>query len=255
MNLTPLKRKLAERTPTIGSWLSLGHAGIAEMLAKSGYEWLTIDMEHSATTLREAERMIQAIDLAGSAPLVRLSSNDPVQAKRVMDVGAHGIIVPMVNSPEEAEAAVSSVHYPPRGNRGVGLSRAHGYDLGLEEYKQWLEESSVVIVQIEHFKAVENLSAILAVDGVDGFIVGPYDLSGSLGVPGEFDNPLMVEAMEEIRRVAKAAKPAPGFHVVPPEPALVTEKVDQGYTFIAYSVDFMFLGDSARKGLKEIQAR
>ena len=249
-----LKQKLKDRRVTIGSWLSLGSQPVAEIMAQAGYEWLTIDLEHSPASLGDAADMIRVIELSGVAPLVRLSSNDPVQIKRVMDAGAHGIIVPMVNSREEAERAVAALHYPPRGNRGVGLARAQDYGPGFEAYKADLEREAVVVVQIEHIKAVENLAAILSVPGVDAFIVGPYDLSGSLGAPGRFDSPAMVEAMAEIARVGADSPAAPGYHVVPPRPELVREKMAEGYTFIAYSVDFMFLGESARQGLKGIRA-
>lgn len=249
---TGLKQRLTEGRLSLGSWMALGSEAAAEILAGAGFEWLVADLEHSGITLREAERMIRVTELAGAAPLVRLSDNDPVQVKRVMDAGAHGIVVPMVNTVQDAERAVEAMHYPPRGTRGVGLARAQAYGAGFEAYKSWLAEESVLVVQVEHVRAVENLEAILAVEGVDAFIVGPYDLSGSLGVPGEFEHPRMLEAMDEIARVAKASRPAAGFHVVPPRPELVDAKVEEGYTFIAYSVDFMFLGQSARDGLAAI---
>jgi 2-dehydro-3-deoxyglucarate aldolase len=171
-----------------------------------------------------------------------------------MDAGAHGLVVPMVNTAEEAKQAVEAMQYPPRGARGVGLARAQDYGPGFEAYKSWLESEAALIVQVEHIKAVENLESILSVEGVDAFIVGPYDLSGSLGVPGEFDHPRMLEAMDEIMRVARKARPSAGFHVVPPRPEMVSEKLDQGYTFIAYSVDFIFLGQAARDGLTAIRS-
>lgn len=253
MKPTTLKRKLRNREVTVGSWLSLGGAAVAEIMARAGYEWLTVDLEHSPISLREAEEMFRAIELCGASPLVRLSANDPVQIKRVMDAGAQGIIVPMVNSVLEAQRAVESVYYPPRGRRGVGLARAQAYGPGFEDYQAILPEEAVVVVQIEHIQAVENLADILAVDGVDAFIVGPYDLSGSLGVPGQFGHPLVREALEEVARVGRTSKAVPGYHVVPPRPELVREKIDQGYSFIAYSVDFMLLGETARQGLAEIR--
>lgn len=252
MRSTSLKQRLAEGRLTLGSWMALGSEAVAEILAGAGFEWLVVDLEHSGITLREAERMIRVSELAGAAPLVRLSDNDPVQVKRVMDAGTQGIVVPMVNSVQDAERAVEAMHYPPRGGRGVGLARAQVYGAGFEAYKSWLAEESVLVVQVEHVRAVENLEAILAVEGVDAFIVGPYDLSGSLGIPGDFEHPRMLEAMDEIARVANFARPAAGFHVVLPRPELVKEKIAQGYTFIAYSVDFLFLGQSARDGLAAI---
>lgn len=248
-----LKSRLAGKELTLGSWISLAHPAVAEIMAGAGFEWLVVDLEHSAITLGEAAELIRVIDLGGVVPLVRVSANDPVQIKRVMDAGAHGVIVPMVNTASEAEQAVAAVHYPPRGRRGVGLARAQGYGTTFERYRDWLNRESMVIVQVEHIEAVNNLAAILAVEGVDGFIVGPYDLSGSLGLPGEFEHPQMAAALEEIRQVAAQSTAAAGYHVVPPQPDLVRQKIAAGYTFIAYSVDFLLLGEMCRQGLQTIR--
>lgn len=241
-----LKTKLARNEVSIGSWITLAHPAIAEIMAKAGFDWLTVDLEHSVITIREAEELIRVIDLCGVVPLVRLSVNDSVQIKRVMDAGAHGVIVPMVNSAEEAQAAVSAVYYPPRGHRGVGLARAQGYGSGFEKYNEWLNNEAIVIVQIEHIDAVMNLDAILSVDGVDGFIVGPYDLSGSLGVPGQFENRLMLDAMNKIKDFMKSYSKAAGIHVVEPDIAQLQERIKEGYVFLAYSLDIRMLNSACR---------
>jgi 2-keto-3-deoxy-L-rhamnonate aldolase RhmA len=241
MNKTPVKEKLQRNELSIGSWITLAHPAIAEIMAKAGFDWLAVDLEHSVITIREAEELIRVIDLCGVAPLVRLSANDPVQIKRVMDAGAHGVIVPMVNSSTEAEQAVAAVCYPPKGKRGVGLSRAQGYGASFEAYKDWLGREAVVIVQIEHIKAVENLASILSVDGVDGFIVGPYDLSGSLGVPGIFDHPLMRKAIEKIKLVGSKSGKVPGIHIIEPMIDQLQKSIAEGYKFIAYSLDIRML--------------
>jgi 2-keto-3-deoxy-L-rhamnonate aldolase RhmA len=239
---------------TIGSWITLAHPAIAEIMAKAGFDWLTVDMEHSVLTIREAEELIRVIDLCGVTPLVRLSANDPVQIKRIMDAGAHGLIVPMVNSASEAEQAVTAVRYPPEGRRGVGLARAQGYGTRFNQYLNWVNRNALVIVQVEHIKAVDNLEAILSVEGVDGFIVGPYDLSGSLGVPGEFDHPLMKNAMQRIEAVGKDSGKAPGIHVIEPKPDEVKNRIEQGYRFVAYSLDIRMLDCECRKGLNVVMS-
>jgi 2-dehydro-3-deoxyglucarate aldolase len=168
-----LKRKMKSGNVTVGSWITLGHPAIAEIMANAGFDWLTVDMEHSAITLHQAQQLIQVIELCGVAPLVRVGENSENLIKRVMDAGAHGVIIPMVNTREDAIKAVSSVKYPPAGKRGVGLARAQGYGLEFERYRQWVSADSVVIVQIEHINAVNNMESILAVDGGDGFLFGP----------------------------------------------------------------------------------
>jgi len=129
-----LKTKIKNNTLTLGSWITLYHPAIAEIMSKSGFDWLAIDLEHSVISIREAEDLIRVISLSGITPLVRLTSNDRNQIKRVMDAGSHGVIVPMVNTAEEAKKAVEAVHYPPEGRRGVGLARAQGYGTNLESY-------------------------------------------------------------------------------------------------------------------------
>ena len=252
--MTNLKTKLKEKQVAVGSWITLSHPAIAEIMAKAGFDWLAVDLEHSVITIREAEELIRIIDLCGVVPLVRLSANDPVQIKRVMDAGSHGVIVPMVNSVFEAEHAVSAVRYPPRGTRGVGLARAQGYGVSFDKYLEWVNKNAVVIVQVEHIDAVNNLEAILAVEGVDGFIVGPYDLSSSLGVPGQFDHPLMKEAMQRIETVGIASGKAPGIHVIEPKPDELKSRIEQGYRFVAYSLDIRMLDCGCRDGLDSVRS-
>ena len=212
-----LKERLIKGEITIGSWVTLGHSGIAEIMAKAGFDWLVVDLEHSTISIETAGELIRTIDLCGVAPLVRLTSNDADQIKRVMDAGSHGIVVPMVNSAQDAERAVAAVHYPPAGSRGVGLARAQGYGASFGQYLIWQKDNAVVIVQIEHVEAVSNLVSILKTDGVDGFIVGPYDLSCSMGIPGQFHDSQFLDAMTEIRRVGSELNSVSGLHVVEPD--------------------------------------
>ncbi len=241
---TGLKARLKKGDVTIGSWITIGHFSIAEIMVKAGFDWLTVDMEHSSITIDQAQNLIQVIELSGITPLVRVGANDPMLIKRVMDAGSHGVIVPMVNCRDDAINAVNAVKYPPIGTRGVGLARAQGYGLEFERYKEWVIKESVVIVQIEHIEAVNHLEEILSVEGVDGFIVGPYDLSGSLGRPGEFEHPDVLDALRRVREISGTMNVASGFHVVPLEYKSVLEKIQEGYSFIAFSLDTLFLGNT-----------
>jgi len=250
-----LKGKLARNELTIGSWITLAHSGVAELMAKTGaFDWLAIDMEHSVVELRDVQEMIQALDLSGVQPLVRLTSNDENQIKRVMDAGAHGVVVPLVNSKGDAERAVQSVYYPPLGTRGAGLARAQGYGASFQEYRKWLEKNAVVIAMIEHMKAVENINEILNVPGIDGYIIGPYDLSASLGVPGKFDDPLVIKAIQKIYAGGQVAEKAGGIHVVDPDLQALKKFIDDGFTFIGYGMDIRFLDAICRDHLTKIRA-
>ncbi len=248
-----LSKQLLSGDLTIGSWITLAHTAIAEIMAHAGFDWLAVDMEHSVITIREAEELIRVINLAGVTPLVRLTSNNPDQIKRVMDAGSHGVIVPMVNSPEDARLAVEAVKYPPAGKRGVGLARAQGYGNRFQEYLEWQKENSIVIVQVEHIDAVNDLEAIFAVKGVDGYIIGPYDLSGSMGIPGQFEHPDFLAAMERVRTIAGDMNMTGGIHVIEPEPEQLEQRINEGYRFIAYSLDIRMLDVACRKGLRHIK--
>jgi len=247
-----LKRKLQRQEVTVGSWITLGHTSIAEIMAKAGFEWLAIDMEHSVITLDTAQQLVQVIEGCGVIPLVRVGENNPNIIKRVMDAGACGVIVPMVNTKEQAEAAVKAVKYPPIGTRGVGLARAQGYGNKFDEYASSVNEESIVIAQIEHIDAVNNLDSILSVEGIDGCIIGPYDLSGSLGVPGNFEHPAMLAALEKVELTCKEKKVAVGMHVIQPDYTLVLEQATKGYSFIGFSLDILFLGNSCREQVKAV---
>ncbi len=247
-----LKTKLRNNEITVGSWITLGNTAIAEIMAKANYDWLVIDLEHSVINIDMAGDLIRTIDLCGVTSLVRLTSNDSNQIKRVMDAGAHGIVVPMVNTPEEARHAVAATRYGPAGIRGVGLARAQSYGAGFKEYLKWQVDQPVVIVQIEHKDALENLEEILKVPGVDGFIIGPYDLSCSMGIPGQFEDKGFIETIKNINEIGKKLNCPSGIHIVEPDLKQLEKSINDGYRFIAYSVDIRMLDVSARKGVSKL---
>lgn len=251
-----IKETFKEGKVSIGSWMSMAHVSIAEILASAGYDWVVIETEHTAIDVSEVLRLIIAIEGRGVIPLVRLAWNDPIQAKAVMDSGAAGILVPMVNSKAEAELAVKSVKYPPLGFRGAGLARAQGYGLTFDEYVQASNRDSLLIVQIEHIDAVENIDEILSVPGIDGTFIGPYDLSLSMGLPGELHHPDVEAAKQRVLGATKAHGLAAGIHLVHPDTAVrdLKQCVTLGYQFIALGTDILFVGDACRQLYAEAQA-
>ncbi|MFO7580878.1 HpcH/HpaI aldolase family protein [Nitrosomonas halophila] len=250
-----LKTRLARRELTIGSWITLGHTAIAEIMAVAGFDWLVLDAEHSVLELSEIQRMIQVLDGHHCPAIVRLTSNHPDQIKRVMDAGATGVMVPMIKSAADAATAVSAVYYPPAGNRGVGLARAQGYGASFQAYQQWLQAHAVVIVMIEHIEAVQNIDAILSVPNVDAYIIGPYDLSGSMGRPGELDHPEVQTAIHEVLEAGIRHHKAGGIHVIEPDPAALQQRIQDGFTFLGYSLDIRMLDSLCRNHLQIIKTR
>ena len=253
MKKNPLKKAFSENRQTYGSWITLSHPLIPEILAPAGFDWLVVDMEHSSIGLTELFPLIISIEANGMVPLVRVGENNPNLIKRVMDAGSYGVIVPNVKSAQEALHAVHAVKYPPEGTRGVGLYRAQKYGREFEEYKKWLSEQSLVIIQIEHIEAVHRIDEIFTVPGIDAFMIGPYDLSGSLGKPGEFGDPEVVEALEKVQEAADRHQVPAGFHSVSSDPEEARRRMEEGYRFLAFSLDTIFLGDAASRALSELR--
>jgi 2-dehydro-3-deoxyglucarate aldolase len=243
-----IKQKLDAKQVSLGTWMTLAHPSIAEILAMAGYDWVVVDTEHSAVDVSQVLQMLIAVEGRGAIPLVRLAGVDAVQAKAVLDSGAAGIIIPMVNTKADAEAAVSMTKFPPMGKRGVGLARAQGYGMNFDDYIKRNNEDSLVIVQIEHIDAVNNIDEILSVPGIDGTFIGPYDLSLSLGVAGQLSHPLVQAAKEKVLKASLNKGLAAGLHIVQPATAAEEYKaaVKAGYTFIAVGADNLFIRDGAK---------
>jgi 2-dehydro-3-deoxyglucarate aldolase len=248
-----LKAKLKNNQLTLGSWVTIGHTAVVDIMSSAGFEWLVIDLEHTSIDLSTAHQLIATIQANNMKALVRVSKNEEVIIKRVLDMGADGIVVPMVKSQSDAKEAVDYAVYPPKGKRGVGLFRAQQYGLNFNEYKQWVNDELVIIAQIEHINAVKNIEEIVQVDGIDGIIIGPYDLSGSMGHPGEYHRDDVKQAIRDVLAACQKLNVPSGFHVIDSDPAKLQEKINDGCTFLAYSLDFFFLGDSARQGMQTLR--
>ncbi len=248
-----LKQKLKNNELTIGSWIMIGNSMSVEVMALAGFEWLVIDIEHTSISMETVQALITTIQANNIKALVRVSKNEEVVIKKVLDMGADGIIVPMVSSKEDALQAVEYAKYPPVGKRGVGLYRASGYGTTFEEYKKWVDEELVIIAQIEHIDAVNNIDEIVSVEGIDGTIIGPYDLSGSMGYPGEFEREDVKLAVQKVLDRCKEKNIPSGFHVVDTDPSKLQEKIAQGCTFLAYGIDYFFMRDAAISGMTKIK--
>ena len=255
MKNTNLKNKLTNNKLTIGSWITIGHISIPEILSNAGFDWLVIDIEHSSIDHSMVHTLISVIQSKNIAALVRVNKNEETVIKRVLDAGADGIIVPKVCSCIDARLAVKYAHYPPSGERGVGLYRAQNYGYSFNEYNAWLQSSSVIIAQIEHKEAVNNINEIISTPGIDGVMIGPYDLSGSLGSPGDFSNLDYLSAIKRVETQCKKHDFPLGAHVIQPDERLLSEKIKEGYTFLAFSTDFFFLGNSAVEKIKNLKSK
>lgn len=229
MRPNKIKQMWREGKPAVAAWLSTGNPFLAEVLANAGFDAVIIDMQHGmAVSPERAIQCLQAISTTETVPVVRMSWNDPKDIQFVLDAGAYGVIVPLVNTKEEAEAAVGASKYPPAGFRSMGPNRARLY--GGADYLQHANEEVFVLVMIETMQAIGNLEAIAAVPGLDGFYVGPGDLAVSLGLtpgPDARKDPRHMEACQRVVDVAKAHGIVPCHHGSNPDEA--AERFAQGF--------------------------
>jgi len=235
---------------SIGTLITLNSPEVAEIFSSCGFDWLFIDMEHGTISISSAQHIIQSM-LNECSAVVRIPENSSVWIKKALDIGSDGIIIPLVNTEEDARCAVNSAKYPPLGSRSVGIARAQGYGMNFIEYIKSANNSVALIIQIEHIKAVENLDAILSVDGIDGVLIGPYDLSGSMNKLGEITDDDVQATIKKIKEACQKHSVPYGIFVMNADEA--RKKVDEGYNFIAVGIDTIFLGSSAKESLEKIK--
>lgn len=233
----------------IGTLISLASPEIVEILSHAGYDWLFIDAEHGAFNPQQTQPMLQA---AGNTPcVIRVPAGDDIWIKKALDIGAAGIIVPQVHTAEQAEQIINQCKYSPTGNRGVGIGRAHTYGLNFENTIKNANDETAVILQAESQRAIDNIEEIVKVPGLDAILIGPYDLSASLGRIGEVNHPEVQEAINRIADVCKAAEIKLGYFGV--NASAVRPAIENGFTLITVGVDTLFVIKSATETLEELR--
>jgi 2-dehydro-3-deoxyglucarate aldolase len=221
--------------------MTLNSPAVAELMADAGFDWLFLDAEHSTLDTSQMQTLLQAA--APTPCVIRLTAGEEVPIKKALDIGAAGIIAPQVNSAEHAKRIVQAAKYGPAGQRGLGIARAHRYGLKVREYMQSANEDTAVIVQAEHRDAVDNIQSVVRVEGVDGVLIGPYDLSASLGRPGAVDHPEVRDAIARVRAACFEAAIPIGIFGLTAE--AVKPYIDQGFTMIVAGVDTVLLANAA----------
>lgn len=235
-----IRQSLQENKPSVGSWMQIPHTSVAEIMGQAGYDWVAVDMEHGAIGVHQLPDLFRALELGGTLPLARLAQGQPKDCKQALDAGAGGVIVPMVESAAQLTQVRDACRWPPAGTRGVGFSRANLFGKHFEAYTEEAQEP-LLVAMIEHVRAVDNLAEILQVSGLDAIMVGPYDLSASMGLTAQFNHPDFEEVMQRIRGLSREYRIPSGVHVVMPDHAALEQRIAQGYRFIAYSIDAVFL--------------
>src|SRR5438309_4877810 len=253
MRANPVKRALHAGQPSVGTWLSLGSILAARFMARAGFAWLTVDLEHTLVDWETATHMFASVADAGCIALARVPSNRHDHIKRVLDNGAHGVVVPMVNSRDEAERAVSAMLYPPAGDRSVGGS-VHALNFGgtANDYYARANDELLLVLQCEHIKAVEDADAIFSVPGIDAIFVGPNDLAASMrgkdGKPPSGE--ATAQAMKHVLATCRKHKVAAGVHCTSPEEA--RHRIEEGWQFLAIGSELKMMLDGVNDVLQRL---
>ena len=238
---SPLAPRLRQRRRLFGAWTSLGHPSITEIFTTAGVDFVGIDLEHSTISLEQAQQIIAAAQAGGAACLPRIASHDGEQVKRLLDSGADGIIAPNVSTRAEVEQLARWCRYPPQGARGFGVARAQGYGTRFDDYVSGWNARSSLIIQIESIRAVEAADALLAHEAVDGAMAGPYDISGSLGIPGKINDPTVTAAVARVIEACRRRGKACGTQLIEPDEQTVAAAFAQGHTFVVLASDVFLL--------------
>lgn len=239
-----IRERLKQGGCSIGSWMQIPHASVAEIMGQSGYDWVAIDMEHGTFSAHQLPDLFRALELGGTLPLVRLAQGHTKDCKQALDAGAGGVIVPMVESEEQLISIRDACRWPPAGTRGVGFSRANLFGKHFEAYRNEAQ-APLLVAMIEHVRAVECLEEILSVEGLDAILIGPYDLSASMGLTAQFENQDFVEAMAKILKLALVKGVPCGIHVVAPSEEQLHQRIAEGYRFLAYSIDAVMFNQAS----------
>ncbi len=242
--------RLKKGEPLLGTLVSLPSPEVAEILMDAGFDWFFVDLEHSPLEIREVQSILQAVDGRVDC-IMRVPLNDEIWIKKALDIGATGVMVPQVNTAEEARRAVRFCKYPLQGTRSVGVGRAHAYGSKLQEYLDRANEQTVVVIQAEHIWAVENIEEILAVEGLDAVLVGPYDLSASMGKMGQVDSPEVQAAIQRVRQACLSTGMPLGVFTASGRRA--KDYLRDGFRLVAASGDILMLGEAAKSLLQEMR--
>jgi 2-dehydro-3-deoxyglucarate aldolase len=240
-----IRAALKSGKTSIGSWMQIPHASVAEIMGNAGYDWVAVDLEHGAISTHQLPDLFRALELGDTLPMVRLAQGHYKDCKQALDAGAGGVIVPMVESAEQLKMVRDACRWPPAGKRGVGFSRANLFGKYFDLYKEEAQ-SPILVAMIEHVKAVKDLEAILDVDGLDALLIGPYDLSASMGKTAMFEDAEFKSTMATILEKASKKGIPCGVHVVAPSPEQMSQRIKEGYRFLAYSIDAVMLNSVMR---------
>lgn len=258
MNIQKIRGAMSQGNATIGTWLQLPSPDVAELIARAGYDWVAVDMEHGSFGPANLPDIFRGIECGGAAPFARLPEASKTWIKAALEAGAQGLIFPMIESAAQLGRAIDWATYPGQDfwrkdtggdvdYRGVGFCRANVFGKNFNGYREETAPAIFIVAQIEHIRGVENLDAILSHPRLDAIMVGPYDLSGSMGLTGQFEAPRFQSIMKRIAESCRENNKPMGLHIVKPDPQKLKREIANGAKFIAYGIDSVFLWKAAQR--------
>ncbi len=246
-NRAALKQRFRNRERMFAGWVSYAHPSITETFARAGFDFMAIDMEHSTISLAEAQRIIAASQSEGVPCLPRPVSHSNDWIKPLIESGADGMLIQMVNRPDQVQPLIDDIKYPPIGKRSYGVNRAQAYGFDFDKYINDWNKESIFMIQVESIEAVENIDDLLAFDEIDAVMIGPLDISGSLGVPGQTNHPLVLEASRKVIKACEKYGKSCGTQVADSTPESVQALFDLGHTYAILGSDLFVLWKWAEK--------
>lgn len=224
----------------IGFWCQFFDQFAIKVLCNNNYDWIALDMEHGVYNFKDISILSDIIKSHNKLPFVRLNESNENNIQRSLDCGADGLILPMIEDPNKLISLVSKMKYPPSGTRSVGYTNSNKFGLNLREDIK-IKSKPYLVIQIESLKGVENLKDLIKIKEVDAVMIGPYDLSASLGCPGDFKNKKFINCLKVVNQIIKKSSKLNGYHIVDPDPSELRQKIKLGYSFIAYGTDGSFI--------------
>lgn len=242
--INSIRKKLSNNKVSLGSWIQIPDPSVAEILGQVGFDWIAVDMEHGSISVNQLPNLFRALELGNTLPFVRVSQGKQKDCKQALDAGAAGVILPNIQDSEELIETIDYCRFPPAGKRGVAYSRANLFGQNFRAYCKEAQ-NPIIVVMIESIKAVQNLEEILEVKGIDAILIGPYDLSASIGITGDFKNTEYKKNLKKILNTCKKKKIPAGIHCVNPTNNEVNKIINADYKFIACAMDAIMIRKSA----------
>tara|TARA_B100000767_G_scaffold273701_2_gene304632 strand:- start:777 stop:1529 length:753 start_codon:yes stop_codon:yes gene_type:complete len=239
IKINQIRKKLKTNKPSFGTWMQIPHADIAKILTNNNFDWIALDLEHGSGSINDIPKLSFVIGDSKSAFIVRISDENFKSVGRFLDLGVEGFILSKVEDPKKIKEVIDKSNFPPEGDRGYGFSISN--DFGLQDMSETLKFKPLIVAMIETVKGLKNINRIVKVKGLDAIFIGPYDLSLSLGIPGQFQNKKFQKTILNIINICKKNKIACGIHMTEPKKDDLKENLKKGFTFIAYAMDSSFL--------------